>query len=274
MNGRSILRAISALGLTGAVFLTSGAAVAETPGPLDRAIIHGLIHNGRIVEQNLLFLRAEEIDTGFSFQRCFLFRDAAGRTLYLLPSDLEEGELRRGAFYRFSLRFLNYSPGGRPIARLAETERERRLADLEAMQDGDADGNGGIRPYEGDITEDDPRVDEVRANIVEGQAPPQSLKLRYGGARGNYVSFYDIEGRVIYYRYREDRFDRRAERKIRGLVEGQAYRVEGGLRGLLADEKFIARTDAVFPQLLPDEDSILVFEFEGAYPLRIDQILF
>ena len=81
--------------------------------------------------------------------------------------------------------------------------------------------------YTGDIRQSDPRAAEILAALREGTQPPTELRLRYSGTRGDYLAFYDIEGRDIMYRYREDRFDRRAEKRIQDLIAGQAYRVSG-----------------------------------------------
>ncbi|MCB1327318.1 MAG: hypothetical protein KDK35_18925, partial [Leptospiraceae bacterium] len=88
----------------------------------------------------------------------------------------------------------------------------------------------------GDLEESDLRLSGLTASLQEGATPPGELRLRYSGPRGDYLAFYDLDGHEGYFRYREDRFDRRSERKLRELIPGQAYLVRGSLTGLLTAE--------------------------------------
>jgi hypothetical protein len=128
--------------------------------------------------------------------------------------------------------------------------------------------------YSGDIRETDPRVQDVRAAIVAGQAPPADLRLRYSGTRDDYLAFYDLEGREVYYRYREDRFDRRAEKITRDLIAGQAYRVTGRFTGVIRDGIFVGNRSPEFAAAVAGPDSILAYEYAAAEALRLEQVLF
>lgn len=128
-------------------------------------------------------------------------------------------------------------------------------------------------PYEGDIREEDPRVREILIDIQAGD-PPATIKLRYRGTYEDYAVFYDLDGRNVYYRYREDRFDDRAERKLRGLIEGQAYAVEGQYQGILFRGQLFTEDDEEYDELLDHNSITIVYDFTAARPLRIDQILF
>ena len=128
--------------------------------------------------------------------------------------------------------------------------------------------------YTGDIRETDPRVREIVAGMRSGGAAPEEIRLRYGGKRGDYLAFYDLEGRYVYFRYREDRFDRRAEKKIVDLIEGQAYRVRGNFRGLVLDGVFFSGDAPTYQDALKQSDCILAYDYDRAYPLRLDQILY
>ena len=129
--------------------------------------------------------------------------------------------------------------------------------------------------YAGDIREDDLRVKDLRASLLSGgQNLPAALRLRYSGPRGDYLAFYDLAGIDVYFRYREDRFDRRAEKKLRDLIAGQAYSVQGRFRGVIHDGVFYEQGAAEFPENLASPGSILAFEFVAATPLRLDQILY
>lgn len=128
--------------------------------------------------------------------------------------------------------------------------------------------------YAGDVRENDPRVFEIRKGLLGGTTAPAALRLRYSGRRGNYAAFYDLDGVQLYYRFRNDRFDLRSLRKLGFLVPGQAYLVRGGFLGVWFEGKLIVTSEAVFGGFLKDENSTLTFEFQGASPLRVEQILF
>ena len=128
----------------------------------------------------------------------------------------------------------------------------------------------------GDLREDDERIKKQREKIEQGQLPPLvTLRLRYAGKRKNDLIFYDLEGEEIYYRYRKDRFDDLAEKKLPLLVKGQAYRVRGPFIGLSFQNIFIAKsmdTD-LFQARLRDRKAILIFQFQSAKALLPARLL-
>ena len=251
LRNRLLLAAVFLMGLLGGYSLDAGY--------LDPPTIQALIHNGREVEQELEFFGREKIDTGYSFEECLRFRDRSGRRLYLIQSGLESRIFRLSGNYILHLNFIGYTPGGVPLARAGIRTRLKTV---------------GAEPYEGDIREKDPREAEIKRDIAGGGVPPASIRLRYSGTREDYLAFYDLTGRKIYYRYREDRFDDRAKKKIRNLIPGQAYKVAGPFLGVVLAGKFIARGASDYADALAQKQSILVFEYKSAFPLRMEQIIF
>lgn len=127
----------------------------------------------------------------------------------------------------------------------------------------------------GDLEESDLRLSGLTASLQEGATPPGELRLRYSGPRGDYLAFYDLDGHEGYFRYREDRFDRRSERKLRELIPGQAYLVRGSLTGLLTAEGVpISLTAPAWRDELARGNVRLVFEYQGVRPLILDAILY
>ncbi len=130
-------------------------------------------------------------------------------------------------------------------------------------------------PYEGEIRESDIREREIRQSMMRGEAPPVTLRLRFRGERlWIYLAFYDLEGREIWFYYREDRFDDRGKKKIRNLVKGAAYEVKGEYMGLYGRDRLIAPGDPLYQEALADSDSRLVYRYTGSLPLKLEQILF
>lgn len=130
----------------------------------------------------------------------------------------------------------------------------------------------GETPWEGDITESDLRRKQIIELIKQKQVPP-SLKLRYSRKESDFLVFYDLEGKDIYFRYREDRFDLDAEEKVEHLSAGEAYEVSGAFSGVMLYSVLYSDENPKFPEVLSTPDSVPVFVFKGARPLRLDQIL-
>lgn len=129
------------------------------------------------------------------------------------------------------------------------------------------------QPWEGDITETDLRRRDLMGLIQKKQIPP-ALKLRYSRTESDFLVFYDFEGKDIYFRYREDRFDSDAEKRIAHLASGEAYEVTGPFSGLMLYSVMYSEENPGFPEILQKPDALPVFVFKAARPLRIDQILF
>ncbi len=221
--------------------------------------IQSLVFNQRVIREVFEFRGRENVDTGFSVEECLLLRLPAGNRIYLLKGGLARTFFLPQANYDLEIRFVGFSRQGIPIARAAGTSALVRQED---------------QPYEGDIRETDARVKEIKAALARGQTAPAELRLRYSGTRGDYLAFYDMDGEEIYYRYREDRFDREAEERIADLIAGQAYLVAGDFLGLLLKNKLVPPGNASFRTDIMDADSIPAYEYRSARPLRIDQILF
>lgn len=128
------------------------------------------------------------------------------------------------------------------------------------------------QPWEGDITEKDLRRKDL-IGLIQKKQIPQMLKLRYSRTESDFLVFYDIEGKDIYFRYREDRFDSEAEKRIAHLASGEAYEVTGPFAGAMLYSILYSDENPRFSEILQNPNSLPVFVFKSARPLRIDQIL-
>ncbi|MBX7059161.1 MAG: hypothetical protein K1X75_13930 [Leptospirales bacterium] len=248
----------------GALLVATLLSAARTPAAspaqfsdFSHAELRSLRGSRRSLHEELLFRGLRRADTGRAYESVRVFEDAAGRTVYFLSEGFENTNMRTNERYRLAFRIFGFAPGGQTLAQLSSPQQD-----------------ASDSPYEGDIRENDPRLDEIRKAMQQGQTPPASIRLRYSGVRGDYLSFFDLDGREALFRYREDRFDRRAERRIAPIIAGQAYEVRGNFLGLLASGQWIDRNAAEFGGRLGIGDSTLVFEFVDARPLRLDQALF
>ncbi len=129
------------------------------------------------------------------------------------------------------------------------------------------------KPWEGDIAEADLRRKQI-VDLIRQKQAPAVMKLRYSRTESDFLVFYDLEGKDIYFRYREDRFDLDAEEKIAHLSRGEAYEVSGPFAGIMLYSVLYSDENPKFSEVLDKPDSVPVFVFKGARPLRIDQILF
>ncbi|MBE7436920.1 MAG: hypothetical protein HS115_00585 [Spirochaetales bacterium] len=212
--------------------------------------LSALVHSQRPVELLLTYDGLQKFETEDEIARGFRFLSEAGSKLYVLG----QGSFQERSNYTLEIVLLGFARDGKPYARLLRDSGENR--------------------YQGDIREEDLRIREIKSAIERDENLPAELRLRYSRAVGDYLAFYDLEGQEIYYRYREDRFDRKADRIREGLFSGQAYLVAGELLGLSLASEFIPRADTRFRELLTKNESVLTYRFSGARPLRIEQILF
>lgn len=254
--GKTLYTAILALCIVPTVVLADcvpGHQERETDFPsADR--VGALIGNGRSICKSLVYISRAAADTGAAIEPVLHFRDSAGRSFLMLASSVSDADRfldRRVYGLQFSL--VGLTPQGIPLA---------------------VQKNDPQRPYEGDIRESDLRVEEIKAALAKGEPAPAALRLRYRGTQGDFAVFYDLLGRQLFYRYREDRFDRRAEKKLVGLIEGQAYLVSGTFLGLRLEGAFAAPGSAEFKQFLSNRNGALEYEFGSATALRVEQILF
>ena len=132
----------------------------------------------------------------------------------------------------------------------------------------------GKQAYSGKIKETEPRLSQLQTMIKLKQPIPKDLTLLYSEKKGNYLIFYDIEGRNAYYRYRRDRFDEQTEKKIpKPLIKGQSYRIKGMLEGLLYKGKLLKKDSKIFIEKLESTDSLLIFRFISAIPRYMENLL-
>ncbi len=132
----------------------------------------------------------------------------------------------------------------------------------------------GKQAYSGKIKEKELRLSQLQTMIKLKQPIPKDITLLYSRKKGNYLIFYDIEGRNAYYRYRRDRFDKQAEKKIpKFLIKGQSYQIKGILEGLLYKGKLLKKDSKMFIEKLESTDSLLIFRFISAIPRYIEKLL-
>jgi hypothetical protein len=117
-------------------------------------------------------------------------------------------------------------------------------------------------------------VEEIKQLIKDSKSLPEIFRMRYSGTRDDYLSFYDRDNVEMYFRYREDRFDADADKKIANLIPGQSYSVQGNFQGVLLRGRFYPVSHPEFVKRLSDKNSIPVFLYKDASPLKPDQILF
>lgn len=130
---------------------------------------------------------------------------------------------------------------------------------------------GQAGPFD-EIRESDPRVKEIRQELAAGTVR-EDFRLRYGGTRGDYLTFYDRINDEIYFRYREDRFDTRSAKRIRNLIEGEPYRAFGTFSGVILADIWYPRSHPDFVKLINDPQSIPVFDYIRAESLRLEEML-
>ena len=248
---------------------------ARPPQTLDA--YRSLMGRDRSVNVHLLFRGIRQVDTGESIEDRFLFRSADGVDFFVklewnhdlaLEQVRAENELAPFRFnhvYELDLRFERQTARGLLIVRATPAEVwELRLARK-------------IPPYSGDITEQDPRIRDLLQSLRNQNQAPTEQKLFFSRRETLYLVFYDLEGTEVKYQYRKDRWETDELKKVRFLIPGSAYRVLGGLKGLILDEKIILQTDQRFQDTINQrslEDFYLLFDFESAEPLRKEQILY
>lgn len=132
----------------------------------------------------------------------------------------------------------------------------------------------GSAPYEGLLRESDMRLFQFRDALKEQKPLPDFLYLRYRGREWNHVVFYDLDGKEALFRYRTDRFDDLAERKIRDLLPGQVYRLPVKFVGLIERRIVYPPGTPDFQRLLDSDAGRPAFEFLSAEPRQPDFIIY
>ena len=222
------------------------------------ADLRALSQNRRIIEMDMEYRAIERVDTGRSIEPMLDFRDSSGIHYYIrMPA--AGREFRPFHHYRIEFRLTGFARTGRPIGEFSPDSSIQMSAP---------------EKYEGDIRDSDPRAAEILDALRSGRTLSDGYRLRYSGVRGDFLSFYDLDGREIYYRYREDRFDDRGDARMRDLISGEAYVVHGQFQGMLVEGKLTASTDPEFRKILENPEAVPVFLFQSAESLRLEQIIF
>lgn len=134
--------------------------------------------------------------------------------------------------------------------------------------------------YQGDISWDSPRL----SSYQELGSFPEEFLLRYRGCEGDYVVFYDLDGKEALFQFRRNRFDLDAEKKLIGLFEGQAYRVKGSFKGMLVyynpllkknyfPPEFIDKKE-IETELIKEKNNKPVFWLEVFESTSFDQVIY
>lgn len=114
---------------------------------------------------------------------------------------------------------------------------------------------------------------QVRINLAQNKKAPESLNLRYSRTHLDFAVFYDLNGHEIYYKYRQDRFDRRAQKKLASLIPGQSYKVIGPYLGVWFGNSLVVPSNTRHSEALKNDNAQLVFGFKHAIALRLNEIL-
>ncbi len=133
--------------------------------------------------------------------------------------------------------------------------------------------------YQGDISWDSPRI----SSYQEKGSFPEELLLIYRGKEGDYVIFYDLDGKEALFQFRRNRFDLEAEKKLTGLFEGQVYRVKGIFKGMLVyynplskknyfPPEFVQQKE-VEPELIKEKNNKPVFWLKAFESTALDQVI-
>lgn len=133
--------------------------------------------------------------------------------------------------------------------------------------------------YRGTITLQDPRALDIKEALSDSSPNyPETIKLYYQGLKENYAIFYDWNGHTVYYKYRENKFDRRLRKYVSRLAAGAPYEVTGEYQGVLVFEnKTIRRFKKKGEDTLADKkekQSIPVFQLVKYRELILEEIIF
>jgi hypothetical protein len=123
---------------------------------------------------------------------------------------------------------------------------------------------------------------------------PPSMKLFYRGKKEHYAVFYDLNGHEVYFRYRVDKFDEKAEAKLTGLFPGHGYQVSGKFIGVILFKDIISGAQTGYENCLTfgpnkyldctetkielgvggDKDTIPLYEIEAYEPLYFKEVIY
>ena len=125
-------------------------------------------------------------------------------------------------------------------------------------------------------TEQPDRIDEIREKMVD--VFPDKWKLYYQGTKDDYVIFYDIAGREVWFRYRRNKFDDEGIQSIRFLVSGILYEIKGEFSGMyLYRDKilpYFKKAEELTPEMKKSTPSIPVFRLLEYRTLASEDVIF
>ncbi|WP_108927598.1 LIC_11959 family protein [Leptospira johnsonii] len=133
--------------------------------------------------------------------------------------------------------------------------------------------------YRGTITLQEPRALDLKESLTDSSPNyPETIKLYYQGLKENYVVFYDWNGHTLYYKYRDNKFDKRLRKYVSRLASGAPYEVTGEYQGVFVFEnKTIRRFKKKGEDTLADrkeKQSIPVFQLLKYKELILEEIIF
>ncbi|WP_425460759.1 LIC_11959 family protein [Leptospira langatensis] len=133
--------------------------------------------------------------------------------------------------------------------------------------------------YRGTISLQEPRALDLKDRLNDSSPNyPENLKLFFQGLQGNYAVFYDWNGHTVYYKYRDNKFDRRLRKYVSRLAGGAPYEVSGEYMGVIVFEnKTISKFKKKGEDTLADrkeKQSIPVFQLTKYRELILEEIIF
>nr|WP_246052933.1 hypothetical protein [Leptospira semungkisensis] len=133
--------------------------------------------------------------------------------------------------------------------------------------------------YRGTIPLQEPRALDIKDKLSDSSPDfPVDLKLFFQGLQGNYAVFYDWNGHTVYYKYRDNKFDRRLRKYVSRLAGGAPYEVSGEYQGVIVFEnKTISRFKKKGEDTIADrkeKQSIPVFQLTKYRELILEEIIF
>ena len=114
---------------------------------------------------------------------------------------------------------------------------------------------------DGGLIESDIRASNIRKQLKNNRSNiPKELRLRYERRTTYYLIFYDLAGEAIYFRYRKDRFDDLALKRLPSFIKGQAYLLKATFIGILWENQVIMLNE-IEGEI---KQGVLLFEFQKA----------
>lgn len=133
--------------------------------------------------------------------------------------------------------------------------------------------------YRGTISLKEKRALDIKEALTDGNPDyPPTMKLFYQGLQGNFAIFYDWNGHTVYYKYRENKFDRRLRKYVSRLAGGAPYEVSGEYLGsFIYENNTIQKFRKKGEDRLEDrkaKQSIPVFQLKEYKELILEDILY